>query len=305
MSSSLSPELMPRLMALLSDTPCLVALFDERDVLRWANAPFRSLFGLSAQAMPDWMTLMRESYRSQRATAVQTDDFERWLSSAASRRGKLPFRKIETDLVDGRWLLMTETVGADGWMLCFGIDISDLGQDHRQLRAAHDLAVRTSQVDALTGIGNRAFVLDRLKCLLSADLVVQPLCVGLADLDHFKGINDQHGHLTGDRVLCDFASLLQGSLRRADVCGRFGGEEFLVVLPDTSLVAAQAVFDRLIERVRWSRPLCDRPEFTYRSSFGLVQARPGEPITDVLARADAALYLAKRTGRDRCCAVVS
>lgn len=293
-------ELLSKVMALLSGTPCLVALFDERDVLRWANTPFRTLFGLTADATPDWKTLMRDSYRRQQATAVQTDDFERWLSSAASRRGKLPFRQIEVDLVDGSWMLMTETVGADGWMLCFGIDISELGQDHRQLRAAHDLAVRASQVDALTGIGNRAFVMGRLQGLLSADVVTQPLCLGLADLDHFKRINDQFGHLAGDQVLCDFAGLLQGSLRRADVCGRIGGEEFLIVLPDTPLPAAQGVITRLIERVRQSRPLSEPTGFGYRCSFGLVRARPGECVTAVLGRADAALYEAKRAGRDQC-----
>lgn len=278
----------------------MVALFDERDVLRWANAPFRALFGLTTDEAVDWKTLVRNAYHAHQAMAVQTDDFERWLSSAASRRGKLPFRQFESDLVDNRWLLMTETVGAEGWMLCFGIDISELGQDHRQLRAAHDLAVRASQVDALTGIGNRAFVMGRLQGLLSADLATQPLCLGLADLDHFKRINDQFGHLAGDQVLCDFAGLLQGSLRRADVCGRIGGEEFLIVLPDTPLAAAQGVITRLIERVRQSRPLSEPTGFGYRCSFGLVRARPGECITAVLGRADAALYEAKRAGRDQC-----
>jgi diguanylate cyclase (GGDEF)-like protein len=293
-------ELMHKVMALLSGTPCLVALYDERDVLRWANGAFRTLFGLTADAAPDWMTVMRDNYRRRQAIAVQTDDFERWLSSAASRRGKLPFRQIEVDLVDGRWMLMTETVDASGWMLCFGIDISELGQDQRQLRAAHDLAVRASQVDALTGIGNRAFVMGRLQELLSADLATQPLCLGLADLDHFKRINDQFGHLAGDQVLCDFAGLLQGSLRRADVCGRIGGEEFLIVLPDTPLAAAQGVITRLIERVRQSRPFSGQAEFSYHCSFGLVRAQPGEFVTTVLGRADAALYEAKRAGRDQC-----
>ena len=305
MSTTLPTEPMlhlpPHALALFTGTPCVMALFDEQDVLRWANPAFRLLFGLSADAQPSWMDMMRANHRKNQATAVQTDDFEHWLASAASRRGKQPFRKIEVDLVDGRWMLMTETVGADGWMLCFGIDITDLGQDQRQLRAAHDLAVRNSQSDALTGIGNRAFVLARLRSLLAGDLAAQPLCVGLADLDHFKHINDQHGHLAGDQVLCDFARLLQGHLRRSDVCGRIGGEEFLVALPDTPLAVGRARVEWLLEAVRQSRPLADATGFGYSSSCGLVQVRQGESVEAVLGRADAAMYEAKRTGRDRVC----
>jgi diguanylate cyclase (GGDEF)-like protein len=299
--TALLMHLLPQVLALLAGTPCVVALFDERDVLRWANPAFRTLFGLPEDAQPSWMDMMRANHRQSQATAVQTDDFEHWLASAASRRGKQPFRKIEADLVDGRWMLMTETVGADGWMLCFGTDITDLGQDQRQLRAAHDLAVRASQSDALTGIGNRAFVLARLRGLLAGDLAARPLCVGLADLDHFKRINDQRGHLAGDQVLCDFARLLQGHLRRSDVCGRIGGEEFLVALPDTSLVLGRDRLERLLEAVRASRPLADAPGFGYSSSCGLVQVCPGESVETVLGRADAAMYEAKRTGRDRVC----
>ncbi len=301
MSATLPTELLPHVLALFTGTPCVVALFDERDTLRWANPAFRTLFGVGTHATPSWMDMMRTNHRQNQATAVKTDDFERWLASAASRRGKQPFRKIEADLVDGRWMLMTETVGADGWMLCFGIDISSLGQDQRQLRAAHDLAVCASQSDALTGIGNRAFVLSRLQGLLSADLVAQPLCVGLADLDHFKCINDQRGHLAGDQVLCDFARLLQGHLRRNDVCGRIGGEEFLIALPDTPLAEAQERVGQLLQAVRQSHPLGNAPKFGYSSSFGLVQAQPGESVNAVLGRADAAMYDAKRTGRDRIC----
>ena len=301
MFATLPTELLPHILALFTGTPCLVALFDEQDALRWANPAYRTLFGLSAQAAPTWMDIMRINHRQRRGTAVQTDDFERWLSSAASRRGKQPFRQIEIDLVDGRWMLMTETVTEAGWMLCFGINVSEMGQDQRQLRAAHDLAVRASQADALTGIGNRAFVLARLQGLLSADLVAQPLCVGLADLDHFKRINDQRGHLAGDQVRCDFARLLQGSLRRNDVCGRIGGEEFLITLPDTPLAEAQERVGQLLQAVRQSHPLGNAPEFGYSSSFGLVQVRPGESVNAVLGRADAAMYDAKRTGRDRIC----
>jgi diguanylate cyclase (GGDEF)-like protein len=128
----------------------------------------------------------------------------------------------------------------------------------------------------------------------------RPLAIAVADLDRFKSVNDRHGHLAGDLVLQRVAAELKSHLRETDFIGRFGGEEFLIVLPDTTLAAAQGVITRLIERVRQSRPLSEPAGFGYRCSFGLVRAHPGEGITAVLGRADAALYEAKRAGRDQC-----
>jgi diguanylate cyclase (GGDEF)-like protein len=193
---------------------------------------------------------------------------------------------------------MTETMDERGWMLCIATDVSDLASDHRELRVARDLALRASQVDVLTGIGNRAFVLQRLSETLATP--GQLPCVALVDLDHFKQINDRWGHAAGDTVLRDFAQLLQDGLRRADACGRIGGEEFLVVLNDISLQGAEEVVLRLLALVRAARPLPAEPGYSYTASVGLVQAHTGERTEDVMARADAAVYRAKRAGRDRC-----
>lgn len=281
-------------------SPCPAALFDAQDRLRWSNRAYRETFGVVLEGSPTWAEVVRDAYVRGVGTSIRTEDFDAWLKSASSRRGKLPYRQFEVDLCDGRWMLMTETVCSQGWMLCFASDVSDLARDHRELRTARDLAERASRVDALTGIANRAFV---LQCLAESmrDGGPKP-CVALVDLDLFKAVNDRYGHAAGDRVLCDFAQRLQGGLRRIDACGRIGGEEFLVVLRDIEPAAAVEVVQRLLAQVREARPLPDWPQQGYTASAGLVQARSGERPEDVMARADVALYLAKDGGRDRCVA---
>lgn len=296
------PPIGEALRLVLEVSTCPAALFDAQDRLQWANRAFGETFGVAMDSRPTWAELVRQGYERGVGTAIRTNNFEAWLSSAASRRGKLPYRQFEVDLCDGRWLLMTETLCAQGWMLCFASDVSDLARDHRELRAARDLAERASRVDALTGIANRTFV---LQCLAESLRDGDPKpCVALVDLDLFKSVNDRFGHAAGDRVLCDFAQRLQGGLRRIDACGRIGGEEFLVVLRDIEPAAAVEVMHRLLSQVREARPLPDRTEQGYTASAGLVQARAGERPEDVMARADVALYLAKDGGRDRCVAML-
>lgn len=293
--AALPEQVLPLLLA----TPCPVAVFDPHDRLRWANPAFRALFDLTPDAEPTWSEMLRHNHQAGLATAVDSEPFERWLASAASRRGKLPYRQFETDLVDGRWLLMTETVASNGWMWCHATEITDLASDHRDLRLARDLAQRANLVDPLTSVGNRKHVLQRLQQAL-ADPHGQPACVVMADLDHFKRINDGMGHAAGDQVLCHFAQWLTQRLRRADTFGRLGGEEFLIVLHDISPDGAEEVIQRLLEDLPQAQPLPEHPDFHYSCSYGLAVARPGDSPESVMARADAALYAAKQAGRSRC-----
>lgn len=277
----------------------LVAAFDSEDRLRWANTAYCDMIGIAQAHGQTWAELMRHSHSMRTGPVIKAPEFEPWLASTASRRGQVPYRQFETDLHDGRWLLMTQTVTPGGWLLELAVDVSDLGRDHRELRIARDLALRASLVDPLTGIGNRTFVLDRLNQALRQGDDRLP-CVALIDLDHFKRVNDWMGHAAGDAVLCHFAQNLQAGLGRADACGRIGGEEFLLMLDEGDLAEAEATVNRILDQVRAARPLPDRPGFGYTASAGLVSARPGERAESALARADAALYQAKDRGRDRC-----
>jgi len=157
-----------------------------------------------------------------------------------------------------------------------------------------DLAIR----DGLTGLFNRRHVLELLhEGLAKAVAGGERLSIGLIDIDDFKKINDAHGHLVGDSVLRDFAQQLGQRFRSSDYIGRYGGEEFLVVLRGANGDAARRVFDEVRAGFR-AREFGDVP--TYSFSAGIAElAADGADVVALLSRADERLYEAKRLGRDR------
>jgi diguanylate cyclase len=157
--------------------------------------------------------------------------------------------------------------------------------------------------DALTRLANRRYFEDaamRLEAIAKRQST--PLTLLMADVDHFKRINDTFGHPTGDQVLRVVAMTIKACLRDEDVAARYGGEEFAVILPHTDLADAMTVAERI-------RTSVGGRELTKRStneslgrvsiSLGLAQLRPNETMTDLIERADKCLYVAKRSGRDR------
>jgi len=122
--------------------------------------------------------------------------------------------------------------------------------------------------------------------------------VALLDVDHFKRINDEHGHLVGDAVLRDVGRLLGDRLRGSDLVGRYGGEEFVVVMRRATKVQAAGVLDQLRDRVAARAPTTDLPRYTF--SAGVAEfPGDGADVTALLQRADDRLYAAKEAGRNR------
>jgi diguanylate cyclase (GGDEF)-like protein len=286
----------PEMADLLRQSAVLVAVFDETDRLRYANAAYRRKFSLSEQDSPSWAELLRANWQEGQGVSVSSKPFEEWLASAASRRGKKPFRAFETDLTDGTWIWMTETMGSTGWMLCIGSDITALAMRERDLRYAHAVALRASQTDELTGVVNRRHIMSLLEDMVRDR---QDGCVAVMDIDYFKAINDTHGHPGGDTVLVDFASRVLGGVRRSDSFGRIGGEEFLLVMPGLSPDTALEILHRVQHDIRAARPLPEAPGFRYGFSCGVTAIGEGESAAEVFARADRACYQAKQEGRDR------
>ncbi len=280
-----------------------VAVYDHEDRLRYANRAFRAAWFIEEGERPLWPDLMRRNFLARRGTVIKVEDFEAWLASTVSRRGKAGFRAFETDLHDGRWLWMTETMQADGWMLCVASDITSIRSDERSLRQDRDDAIKASQTDELTGIPSRRFVMAKLNDMLAARHGDREAgyvgCVAVLDIDNFKYINDRFGHFVGDAVLKDFAATLQQHVRKTDVLGRVGGEEFVLLLPNTAPEDAEVILGRMLEAVRVSRPLADQVSFRYTFSAGLAGARATDRQDDVYRRADLALYAAKMRGRDQ------
>jgi diguanylate cyclase (GGDEF)-like protein len=141
-------------------------------------------------------------------------------------------------------------------LLVTTVDVTALKANEATLRRARDDAIVAATTDSLTELYNRRFMFGRLQEVLT-DVCAsgRPVCVGLLDLDYFKRINDTHGHGAGDGVLKQFAVLFRKNLRLSDLTGRIGGEEFLVILPDTQMRDASVVLDRLRGLVAVSCPL--------------------------------------------------
>lgn len=169
-----------------------------------------------------------------------------------------------------------------------------------ELRGALDRLQQLATHDELTGLPNRRHVMALLSHEERRALrQEQPMCVALIDIDHFKSVNDNLGHQAGDETLRRFAQIQLPALRAGDVLARWGGEEFILVLPQTPLEEAARVLERLRARCADVASWTDRPELQVSFSAGLSAHVAGEPAQLVVARADSALYQAKRSGRNR------
>ena len=158
---------------------------------------------------------------------------------------------------------------------------------------------KLSITDWLTDLHNHSYSKRCLNAALErAQREERPLCVIMADLDHFKNVNDTHGHLIGDEVLRIAAARMVSGARSADRVARYGGEEFLFILQDTDLAEGVEVAERVRTRINSDSVQCGEASMYVTMSLGLAQARPGDNVDSLIDRADAALYAAKAAGRN-------
>lgn len=169
---------------------------------------------------------------------------------------------------------------------------------NEQLGVLNDILRKQASTDLLTSTLNRYYIINRLEYELNQlESVWRPFCIMMLDLDNFKGANDQYGHLNGDRVLEEIASVLKSNLRRNDLVGRYGGDEFLIILPNTELEEAVSIAERIRKAVGDST--YTEHLITITTSIGIAQYRSGYSAEDFINLADRRLYMAKATGRDK------
>lgn len=165
------------------------------------------------------------------------------------------------------------------------------------LAQAHELA----NTDVLTFLPNRRKIISTLQEeVIRSNRYDTPLAVSILDIDHFKNVNDTYGHTAGDQVLRSVAACLRTQIRHPDTIGRYGGEEFLIVLPNSEMQAAAEQASRLCQQIRNFRIDVNEQVTSVTISIGVAQFKVGQETWDeLLHRADTALYQAKEKGRDR------
>ncbi|MEN1729394.1 MAG: diguanylate cyclase [Pseudomonadota bacterium] len=234
----------------------------------------------------------RLSQSSERARARL--DFETARLQRSELEAELRVRELQIEAAQRQafWQRATLLL-AFGVLALAGLVLYRLRRHGKQLS---ELALR----DALTNLPNRrAFFHRSARLLHEAQLTDQPISVMMIDLDHFKEINDEHGHGVGDQVLADFAALLRRVARGSDVPARIGGEEFALLLPGTDRQGALLLAERLLIALAEAKRVVDLPLKPLTASIGVASRKEEEDIESLMKQADSALYQAKREGRAR------
>lgn len=203
----------------------------------------------------------------------------------------------ETFLV---WLFFSAVLGR-----CVFLSVQAAGMRVRLAESREKLARSLEQIqelvshDELTKALNRRTLMARLdEERRRTERTGEGFCIALFDLDHFKRVNDQHGHAAGDQVLRRFTAIVHATIRDTDIFGRYGGEEFMLLLPATAPQSALGALDRVHHALRLADWSTIGAGITVTTSAGLAEYRKGEPAAELLRRADQALYRAKNDGRN-------
>jgi diguanylate cyclase (GGDEF)-like protein len=171
---------------------------------------------------------------------------------------------------------------------------------NHELEISNKKLERIARYDTLSGLLNRMSLFHTIDVEIERAIRTGRLLSGIMiDLDHFKDINDNYGHQTGDEAISMAGTLLLEEMRKYDHAGRYGGEEFFVILPDSSMKQARSIAERIRGRFNNTPLKCGGETLTVTASFGVSSFRPGESREHWMARADRAMYRAKQAGRNR------
>jgi diguanylate cyclase (GGDEF)-like protein/PAS domain S-box-containing protein len=273
--------------AVLSDG---FALLDAESRIVSCNPAFAAPYGCATDELIG--TSLHDCIERLDRQGMLADEATRMIESRLAAHDRADGTPFEVRLGD-RWFVVRENRTAKGMTTLLRSEITHLKTIQGELE-------RLATVDVLTGLANRRHFTDQAARLLArCHEESAPASLLMFDIDRFKLINDRHGHAAGDRALCRMAALCREQLRPMDLVARWGGEEFVVLLPQLPLEAAAGIADRLRRAVAGTLIRTNEAEVGFTISIGLVACGPGETLEALINRADGALYDAKLQGRDR------
>jgi diguanylate cyclase (GGDEF)-like protein/PAS domain S-box-containing protein len=270
----------------------------EEGVFSYSNAKFDEMFGYSADEIRGLAVLeiVAESDRP-----LFADNIRKRLSGEVTRVDYV-FRGLRKNgaEIDVEVHTSAMEIGGKLALISLLMDVSERLRSEREVQALHDKLREQSTHDALTGLYNRRYLEETLgRELISAERHGHPVSVIMGDLDHFKSVNDRYGHLGGDEALRVFGDLMKRHARGSDIYCRYGGEEFLLVLPQMAQDSAMERAEQLRSAMAATPVSHGASRIAVTVSFG-VATFPGDGRTgdDLIAAADRALYAAKAAGRN-------
>ncbi|WP_343592879.1 sensor domain-containing diguanylate cyclase [Paracidovorax wautersii] len=264
---------------------------------RFVNTAFLEQIGYALEDIPDIDSWFRLAYPDPEIRKVATNDWFLAIdrSLAQGRRIAEVSAPIQCKNGQKRWFIITAQVRSESLPNMHIVTFRDI----HDLKMLSDKNHRLSQTDQLTGVFNRRAGQQLLESEMSrSHRSGLPFAVVMCDVDHFKAINDQWGHACGDQVLCRVSQTLRSTCRNIDAVVRWGGDEFLVILPATSLKDCRAVAERLRQSVQALECFGDAATVSPTLSLGCAASLPGMSLVDLMKAADASLYAAKQQGRN-------
>ena len=287
-----------RFRGLVSQSLVGIAILKEGRI-SYSNAKFDVIFGYSAEEVRKLAPLDIVATEDRPLVAENI----RKRISGEVEQVKYVFHGVRKDgaVIDVEIQGNAMEIGGKRELISLFMDVTERTRAEREVQALQEQLREQATRDALTGLYNRRYLEDTLsRELILAERKSHPVSVIMGDLDHFKAVNDRYGHLGGDEVLRHFGDLLKGHVRGSDIYCRYGGEEFLLVLPQMSKTDAVARAEQLRRAISSAPVLYGASPIAVTASFGVATfPYDGKSGDALIASADSALYEAKASGRNR------
>lgn len=286
-------------------TPDCFAIINQQDIIVYCNNVFSSLFGLKQDPVIGKKNreLLKTAWATKQGVIIKSNDFDRWYHHIETLQGEKTLSQFEIGLTDGRWFKITRVNLKNGYMVIYGVNITDLKNTQQSLEKANQQIEFLANTDQLTGVNNRrAFELIAEREIKKTRRYQNPLSLLIIDLDYFKKVNDQYGHESGDFILNDFAMLCQKLIRQSDSLCRIGGEEFTVLLPMTDETGAYNIAEKISNSIAAHDFYLKKQNCHVKISVSIglsFLTEKTHSIDELLVQADSALYKAKGNGRNQ------